>query len=56
MDLVSFYKENIQNKPIVIGIVGNPKNISNDDLSQFGKVVRLSNSKLFNETDVMFQK
>ena len=55
-DLVSFYKENIQNKPIVIGIVGNPKNISNDGLSQFGKVVRLSNSKLFNETDVMFQR
>ena len=53
-DIVKFYEENVKDKPMVIGIMGNPKNISQDDLKKFGKVVRLTDKKLFNTKDSFF--
>jgi len=53
-DIVNFYKQNIQGKPLVIGIIGNPKDIDVDALKEFGKVVRLDIRKLFNDKDRMF--
>jgi hypothetical protein len=32
--IVRFHKENLKNKPLVIGIIGNPKFISNDALKK----------------------
>jgi predicted Zn-dependent peptidase len=53
-DIVKFYRENLKNKPLVIGIMGNPKFISNDELKKIGKVVRISDKKLFNDKDKLF--
>lgn len=53
-DIMDFYHEYVKGKPIVIGIVGSPKDIDTKQLEQFGKVVKLSEKKLFNETDVLF--
>ena len=51
---MDFYHTQLKGKPVVIGIVGNPKDIDTKQLEQFGKVVKLSEKKLFNETDVLF--
>ena len=40
--------------PIAIGIMGNPKNINQEDLKKFGKVVRLNEKRLFNTKDTFF--
>lgn len=53
-DLVKYYEANIKDKPIAIGIMGNPKDINVDELKKFGKVVRLTDKKLFNTKDAMF--
>ena len=53
-DIVNFYKENLKDKPIVIGIMGNPKQISMEDLKKFGKVIRINENKLFNDKDKLF--
>lgn len=53
-DILNFYQTEIKGKNIVIGIVGNPKDIGNEQLEQFGKVIKLNEKKLFNETDVLF--
>lgn len=53
-DLMDFYHTQLKGKPVVIGIVGNSKDIDTKQLEQFGKVVKLSEKKLFNETDVLF--
>ncbi|NDW13487.1 insulinase family protein [Bacteroides sp. 214] len=53
-DIVKFYKETVKDKPIVIAIMGNPKNIKVEDLNKFGKVVRLNERRLFNTKDTMF--
>lgn len=53
-DIVDYYNAELKGKPIVIGIVGNPKEIDAKVLEQFGKVIRLSEKKLFNEKDVLF--
>ncbi|MBQ8520071.1 MAG: insulinase family protein [Bacteroides sp.] len=53
-DIVDFYNTQLKGKPIVIGIVGNPKEIDVKQLEQFGKVVKLNEKKLFNEKDVLF--
>ncbi|NDV59312.1 pitrilysin family protein [Bacteroides sp. 519] len=53
-DIVKYYKENIKDKPIAIGIMGNPKDINMDELKKFGKVVRLNEKKLFNSKDSFF--
>ena len=46
-DIVKFYNENIKGRTIVIGIVGNPKMIDEKALGKYGKVVKLSASKVF---------
>jgi predicted Zn-dependent peptidase len=48
-DLVQFYEENIKGQPIAISIVGNPKNIDLKALEKFGKVTRISTSRIFSE-------
>lgn len=53
-DIMKYYNENIKDKPIAIGIMGNPKNINVDELKKYGKVVRLSEKKLFNSKDALF--
>lgn len=54
-DVVKYYKENLQGKPVIIGVVGNPKDINAKDLAKFGKVVKLSEKRLFNEEGVLFR-
>ena len=46
-DILSFYNQKISNKPIAIGIIVNRKMIDRKQLSNFGKVVNLSSSKIF---------
>lgn len=41
-DIVKYYEENIKGRPIAIGIMGNPKEISLEQLGKFGKVVKLT--------------
>ncbi|MDR1115472.1 MAG: insulinase family protein [Tannerella sp.] len=53
-DIVKFYAENLKGKPLVIGIMGDPKFIPNDELKKFGKVVRINDKKLFNDKDRLF--
>ena len=53
-DIVKFYEQSIKGKPYCIGIIGNPKDIDTDKLSKYGKVVKLSERKLFNTKDTMF--
>ena len=53
-DIVDYYQKSIKGKPIIIGVLGNPKDISIDALKKFGKVIRLNEKKLFNEKDTMF--
>ena len=53
-DIMDYYNSQLKGKPIIIGIVGNPKDIDTKQLEQFGKVVKLNEKKLFNEKDVMF--
>ncbi len=48
-DIVSYYNENIKGRPVVIGIVGDPKSIDLKALEKYGKVVKLSTNKLFSE-------
>lgn len=53
-DIVKFYEENIKGKPYCIAIMGNPKQIDLKKLEQYGKVVRISENKLFNSKDSLF--
>ncbi|MDE6215705.1 M16 family metallopeptidase [Bacteroides sp.] len=53
-DIVKFYKEHIKGKPYAIGIMGNPKSIDLKRLEKYGKVVRLTERKLFNTKDTLF--
>jgi len=53
-DVLSYYESEIKGKPIVIGIIGNPKNINVKALSEFGKVTRLSFGGLVNDNDTVF--
>lgn len=53
-DIVNFYNKNIKDNPYCIGIIGNPKNIDLGKLQKYGKVVKLSEKKLFNRKDVLF--
>ena len=46
-DIVKFYEENIKGRPIAIAIVGDPKKIDEKALSKYGKVTKLSTSRLF---------
>ena len=53
-DIVNFYKANLKDKPITIGIMGNPKFITANDLAKFGKVTRITERKLFIDKDRLF--
>jgi predicted Zn-dependent peptidase len=48
-DIVKFYNENIKGRPLVIAVVGNPKMIDTKTLEKYGKVIKLSASKVFSE-------
>jgi predicted Zn-dependent peptidase len=48
-DIVKFYNDNVKGRPIAIGIVGNPKMIDEKALAKYGKVVKLSASKVFSD-------
>ncbi|MDR3250440.1 MAG: insulinase family protein [Tannerella sp.] len=48
-DVVNFYDTKIKGRPIVIGIVGDPKKIDEKALAKYGKVVKLSKNKIFSE-------
>jgi predicted Zn-dependent peptidase len=48
-DIVKFYSDNIKGRPIAIAIVGNPKAIDTKALEKYGKVIKLSASKVFSE-------
>ncbi|MDR0413225.1 MAG: insulinase family protein [Dysgonamonadaceae bacterium] len=48
-DIVRFYNENVNGRPIAMAVVGNPKMIDEKALSKYGKVVRLSVSKVFSD-------
>ena len=49
-DIIDFYNENIKGKPVVIAIVGNPKDFDTKALEKYGKVVKDSESKLFSDS------
>ncbi|MDR0542415.1 MAG: insulinase family protein [Dysgonamonadaceae bacterium] len=46
-DIVKFYNEQVKGRPIAIAIVGNPKMIDEKALAKYGKVIKLSNTKIF---------
>jgi predicted Zn-dependent peptidase len=46
-EIVKFYDNNIKGRPIAIAIVGNPKMIDEKALAKYGKVTKLSSSKVF---------
>ena len=46
-EIVKFYNDNIKGRPIAIAIVGNPKMIDEKALAKYGKVTKLSTSKVF---------
>lgn len=46
-DIVKFYEENLKGRPVVIGIVGNPRQIDVRALEQFGSVERINVNRLF---------
>ncbi|MDR0834606.1 MAG: insulinase family protein [Candidatus Symbiothrix sp.] len=45
--IVKFYNDNIKGRPVAIAIVGNPKMIDEKALAKYGKVTKLSSSKVF---------
>lgn len=53
-DIMDYYNAKIKGKSIIIGILGNPKDINMDALKKFGKVVKINEKKLFNEKDIVF--
>ncbi|MCG8581887.1 MAG: insulinase family protein, partial [Bacteroidales bacterium] len=46
-DILQFYKENIENLPITIAIVGNKNAVDLKALGEFGKVKNVKNSQVF---------
>ena len=48
-DIVNYYNENIKGKPIVMAIVGNPKDFDTKALEKYGKVIKVSESRLFSD-------
>jgi predicted Zn-dependent peptidase len=39
--LLAFYRRHLQGKPVVVAIVGNPRDVKAKDLARFGKVVKV---------------
>ena len=48
-EIVAFYNEQIKGRPIGIAVCGDPKQIDLKALEKYGKVVRLSTSKVFSD-------
>ncbi len=48
-DIVKYYEQHVKGRPIAIAIIGNPNNVDTKALEKYGKVIRLSSSKLFSE-------
>jgi predicted Zn-dependent peptidase len=48
-DIVKFYNDNIKGRPVVIAVAGNPKMIDTKTLEKYGKVIKLSATKVFSE-------
>jgi predicted Zn-dependent peptidase len=48
-DIVKFYNDNIKGQTVTIAIVGNPKMIDEKVLAKYGKVTKLSTSKIFSD-------
>lgn len=48
-DIVKFYENNIKNKPIVIAIVGNKKQIDRKILAKYGRIIEISEKELFRD-------
>ncbi|MEI7596670.1 MAG: insulinase family protein [Bacteroidota bacterium] len=46
-DITDFYKNNFENKPLVICIVGEKKRVNMDELNKMGKVIELKTSDIF---------
>jgi len=46
-DIISFYRNYLENKAVAYSIVGNPKKISPEVIQPFGKVIRIKEDKLF---------
>jgi len=46
-DIVTFYKTEIQNKPVIITIVGDVKRFDLKKLEEYGEVIKIKESKLF---------
>lgn len=54
-DIVRFYKENIQGKPVTMMIVGDPKLINQKQLQQrYGKLIKVSANRLFSPLELDF--
>ena len=47
-DIVTFYADNIKEKPMVIAIVGDKKRIDLEDLKKYGKIIEVKEKDLFN--------
>jgi len=48
-DIVNFYNENVKGKPIAIAVIGNPKMIDEKELAKYGKIIKLTTSRLFSD-------
>jgi len=46
-DIVNYYNKYIKGRPVIVGIVGDPRDIDTKSLEKFGKVVRMNPDKLF---------
>ncbi|MDD3740597.1 MAG: insulinase family protein [Bacteroidales bacterium] len=47
-NILKFYYSNIQNRPMLITIVGNKKQINMDELSKFGKIIEVDKKQILN--------
>jgi predicted Zn-dependent peptidase len=48
-DIVDFYEQNLKDKPVVIGIVGNTSDFDLDALEKYGEVERLREKDIFGD-------
>lgn len=45
-NVLEFYRQNLQNKPVIITIVGNSKKINLEELAKYGKIVKVSQKEI----------
>jgi predicted Zn-dependent peptidase len=48
-DVLKLYNANIKGKPVAIAVIGNPKMIDEKELAKYGKLVKLTSTKLFSD-------